>query len=48
MIEVKGKYNEARIFTDTVDSGSVARVDKIVARMEYYSSELIELLHAKK
>ena len=26
----------------------VARVDKIVARMEYYSSELIELLHAKK
>lgn len=30
MIEVKGKYNEARIFTDTVDSGSVVRVDKII------------------
>ena len=26
----------------------VARVDKIVARMEYYSSELIELLHIKR
>ena len=30
MIEVKGKYNEARIFTDTVDSGSGVRVDKII------------------
>lgn len=26
----------------------VARVDRLVARMEFYSSELVELLHAKK
>lgn len=26
----------------------VARVDRLVARMEFYASELVELLHAKK
>ena len=26
MIEIKGKYNEAKIFTDVVDSASIAQV----------------------
>lgn len=28
MIEIKGKYNEARIFTDVVDSASIAQIQE--------------------
>ena len=30
MIEIKGKYNEAKIFTDVVDSASIAQVQELV------------------
>ena len=29
MIEIKGKYNEAKIFTDVVDSASIAQVQEL-------------------
>ena len=29
MIEIQGKYNEAKIFTDVVDSASIAQVQEL-------------------
>lgn len=43
MIEVKGKYNEARIFTDTVDNGSVAQVLEL-CNQEFSAGSRIRLM----
>lgn len=29
MIEIRGKYNQAKIFTDVVDSASIAQVQEL-------------------
>ena len=29
MIEIKGKYNEARVFTDVVDGTSIAQIQEL-------------------
>ena len=50
MIEVKGKYNEARIFTDVVDSTSIAQVQEL-CNQEFTAGSRIRLMpdiHAGK
>ena len=50
MIEVKGKYNEARIFTDVVDSTSIAQVQEL-RNQEFTAGSRIRLMpdiHAGK
>ena len=50
MIEVKGKYNEARIFTDVVDSASIAQVQEL-CNQEFTAGSRIRLMpdiHAGK
>ena len=50
MIEIKGKYSEARIFTDVVDSASIAQVQEL-CNQEFTSGSRIRLMpdiHAGK
>ena len=50
MIKVKGKYNEARIFTDVVDSASIAQVQEL-CNQEFTAGSRIRLMpdiHAGK
>lgn len=50
MIEVKGKYNEARIFTEVVDSASIAQVQEL-CNQEFTAGSRIRLMpdiHAGK
>ena len=50
MIEVKGKYNEAQIFTDVVDSTSIAQVQEL-CNQEFTAGSRIRLMpdiHAGK
>ena len=39
MIEIKGKYNEAKIFTDVVDSASIAQVQELCNHCLLYTSD---------
>ena len=43
MIEMKGKYNEAKIFTDVVDSASIAQVQEL-CNQEFTSGSRIRLM----
>ncbi len=43
MIEVKGKYNEAKIFTDVVDSASIAQVQEL-CNQEFTAGSRIRLM----
>ena len=43
MIEIKGKYNEAKIFTDVVDSASVAQVQEL-CNQEFTAGSRIRLM----
>lgn len=43
MIEIKGKYNEAKIFTDVVDSASIAQVQEL-CNQEFTSGSRIRLM----
>lgn len=43
MIELKGKYNEAKIFTDTVDEASIAQV-LLLLNQEFVSGTKIRLM----
>ena len=50
MIEIKGKYNEAKIFTDVVDSASIAQVQEL-CNQEFAAGSRIRLMpdiHAGK
>ena len=50
MIEIKGKYNEAKIFTDVVDSTSIAQVQEL-CNQEFAAGSRIRLMpdiHAGK
>ena len=50
MIEIKGKYNEAKIFTDVVDSASIAQVQEL-CNQEFTANSRIRLMpdiHAGK
>ena len=50
MIEIQGKYNEARIFTDVVDSASIAQVQELCDQ-EFTAGSRIRLMpdiHAGK
>ena len=50
MIEIKGKYNEAKIFTDVVDSASIAQVQEL-CNQEFTAGSRIRLMpdiHAGK
>ena len=50
MIEIKGKYNEAKIFTDVVDSASIAQVQEL-CNQEFTKGSRIRLMpdiHAGK
>ena len=50
MIEIKGKYNEAKIFTDAVDSASIAQVMEL-CNQEFAADSRIRLMpdvHAGK
>ena len=50
MIEMKGKYNEAKIFTDVVDSASIAQVQEL-CNQEFTAGSRIRLMpdiHAGK
>ena len=43
MIEIKGKYNEAKIFTDIVDSASIAQVQEL-CNQEFTTGSRIRLM----
>ena len=43
MLEVKGKYNEAKIFTDVVDSASISQIQKILDQ-EFVAGSRIRLM----
>lgn len=43
MIEIKGKYNEAKIFTDVVDSASIAQVQEL-CNQEFTTGSRIRLM----
>ena len=43
MIEMKGKYNEAKIFTDVVDSASIAQVQEL-CNQEFTAGSRIRLM----
>lgn len=43
MIEIKGKYNEAKIFTDVVDSASIAQVQEL-CNQEFTAGSRIRLM----
>ena len=43
MIEIKGKYNEAKIFTDVVDSASIAQVQEL-CNQEFAAGSRIRLM----
>ena len=43
MIEIKGKYNEANIFTDVVDSTSIAQVQEL-CNQEFTAGSRIRLM----
>ena len=43
MIEIKGKYNEAKIFTDVVDQSSIAQVQEL-CNQEFTSGSRIRLM----
>ncbi len=43
MIEIKGKYNEAKIFTDIVDSASIAQVQEL-CNQEFTTGSCIRLM----
>ena len=43
MIEIKGKYNEAKIFTDVVDQSSIAQVQEL-CNQEFTSDSRIRLM----
>lgn len=43
MIEVKGKYNEAKIFTDVVDNASVSQVIEL-CNQEFAAGSRIRLM----
>jgi tRNA-splicing ligase RtcB len=50
MIEIRGKYNEAKIFTDVVDSASLAQVQEL-CNQEFTAGSRIRLMpdiHAGK
>lgn len=50
MIEIKGKYNEAKIFTDMVDSASIAQIQEL-CNQEFTTGSRIRLMpdiHAGK
>ena len=50
MIQIKGKYNEAKIFTDIVDSTSIAQVQEL-CNQEFTAGSRIRLMpdiHAGK
>ena len=42
MIEIKGKYNQAKIFTDVVDSASIAQVQDL-CNQEFTAGSRIRL-----
>ena len=43
MIELKGKYNEAKIFTDTVDEASISQV-MLLLNQEFVKESRIRLM----
>ena len=43
MIEIKGKYNQAKIFTDVVDSASIAQVQEL-CNQEFTAGSRIRLM----
>ena len=43
MIEIRGKYNEAKIFTDVVDSASIAQVQEL-CNQEFTAGSRIRLM----
>ena len=43
MIEIKGKYNEAKIFTDLADSASLAQVQEL-CNQEFTAGSRIRLM----
>lgn len=43
MIELKGKYNEAKIFTDVVDEASISQV-LLLLNQEFVSGSRIRLM----
>ena len=43
MIEIKGAYNEAKIFTDVVDSASIAQVQEL-CNQEFAAGSRIRLM----
>ncbi len=43
MIQIKGKYNEAKIFTDIVDSTSIAQVQEL-CNQEFTAGSRIRLM----
>ena len=43
MIEIKGKYNEAKIFTDTVDEASISQV-MLLLNQEFVKESRIRLM----
>ena len=50
MIEIKGKYNEARVFTDVVDGTSIAQIQEL-CNQEFTAGSRIRLMpdvHAGK
>ena len=44
MIEIRGKYNQAKIFTDVVDSASIAQVQEL-CNQEFTAQSRIRLMH---
>ena len=43
MIELKGKYNEARIFTDVVDEASISQV-LLLLNQEFVAGSKIRMM----
>ena len=43
MIEIQGKYNEAKIFTDVVDSASIAQVQEL-CNQEFTAGSRIRMM----
>lgn len=43
MLDIKGKYNEAKIFTDVVDDASIAQV-KLLLDQEFTAASRIRMM----
>ncbi len=48
MIEMKGKYNEAKIFTDVVDSASIAQIQELCNQEFTAGSRIAHARHPRR